>query len=61
MNVDRIIKISEKFTTHALHLNELYYIMTSDKIISSSKDVKHPLYCLLINLSLTVVRGTAIF
>ena len=28
MKVDRIIKISEKFTTHAPHLDDLYYNKT---------------------------------
>ena len=44
IKVDRIIKISEKFTTHVPHLDELYIKKTLDKIISISKDVKHPLY-----------------
>ena len=44
MKVDRIIKISEKFTTHVPHLDELYKKKTLDKILSISKDVKHPLY-----------------
>ena len=43
--VDRITKILEKFTTHVPHLDELYNKKkTLDKIISISKDVKHPLY-----------------
>ena len=44
MKVDTIIKISEKFPTHAPHLDELYHNKTLDKIISISKDVKHSLY-----------------
>ena len=44
MKVDRIIKISEKLTTHVPHLDEFYNKETLDKIISISKDVKHPLY-----------------
>ena len=44
IKVDRIIKISEKFTTHVPHLDELYNKKTLDKIISISRDVKHPLY-----------------
>ena len=44
IKVDRIIKISEKFTTHVPHLDELYNKNTLDKIISISKDVRHPLY-----------------
>ena len=58
MKVDRIIKISEKFTIHVSYLHELFCIKTLDKIISISKDVKHPLYRFLINLSLTVLMGT---
>ena len=42
MKVDRIIKISEKFTTYVPHLDELYLKETLDKTISISKDVKHP-------------------
>ena len=42
MKVDSIIKISQKFTTHAAHLDKQYYEKTLDKIISISKDVKHP-------------------
>ena len=61
IKVDRIIKISEKFTTHAPHLDELYNKNTVDKIISISKDVRHPLYRFLINLSLTVLMGTVIY
>ena len=44
IKVDRIIKISEKFTTYVLHLDEMHNKKTLDKIISISKDVKHPLY-----------------
>ena len=44
MKVDRIIKISEKCTTHVPHLDELNNKKALDKIISISKDVKHPLY-----------------
>ena len=44
MKVDRIIKVSEKFTTHVPLLDELYNKKTLGKIISISKDVKHPLY-----------------
>ena len=44
IKVERIIKISEKFTTHVPHLDELYNKKTLDKTISISKDVKHPLY-----------------
>ena len=44
IKVDRISKISEIFTTHVPHLDELYNKKTLDKIISISKDVKHPLY-----------------
>ena len=44
IKVDRIIKISEEFTTHVPHLDELHNKKTLDKIISISKDVKHPLY-----------------
>ena len=44
MKVDRIIKISEKFTTHVPHLDELYNKKTLNKIIYISKDVRHPLY-----------------
>ena len=44
IKVDRIIKISEKFTTHVPHLDELHNKKTLDKIISISKDVKQPLY-----------------
>ena len=44
MKGDRIIKISEKFTTHVPHLDELYNKKTLDQIISISKDVKHLLY-----------------
>ena len=44
MKVDRIIKISEKFTTHVSRLDELYNKKTLYKIIPISKDVKHPLY-----------------
>ena len=44
MIVDRTIKISEQFTTHVTHLDKLYNKKTLDKIISISKDVKHPLY-----------------
>ena len=47
MKLDRIIKISEKFTTHVPHLNELCNKKTFDKKISISKDVKHLLYCFL--------------
>ena len=43
MKVDRIIKISEKFTTHVPHLDELCCKKTLDKLISISRDVKHPL------------------
>ena len=57
IKVDRIIKISEKFTTHVPHLDELYNKKTLDKIISISKAVKHPLYRYL---SLTVLMGTVI-
>ena len=44
MKVDRMIKISEKFTTHVPYLGELHNNKTLDKIISISKEVKHPLY-----------------
>ena len=44
MKVDKIIKISAKFITHVPHLDKLYNKKTLDKIISISKDVKHPLY-----------------
>ena len=44
IKVDRIIKISEKFTNHVPYLDELYNKKTLDKIISISKNVKHPLY-----------------
>ena len=44
MKVDRIIKISEKFTTHVPHLDELYNKKTLNKIICIPKDVRHPLY-----------------
>ena len=40
MKVDRIIKISKKFTTHAPHRDELYHKKTLDKIMSISKDYK---------------------
>ena len=32
MKLDRIIKISEKFTTNVPHLDELYHKKTLDKI-----------------------------
>ena len=38
IKVDRIIKISGKFTTHVSHLDELYNKKTLDKIISISKN-----------------------
>ena len=41
MKVDRIFKISEKFATHAPHLDELCYKRTLDKVISIS--ITHPL------------------
>ena len=44
MKVDRILKISEKFTTHVPHLDELNNEKTVYKIISISKYVRHPLY-----------------
>ena len=44
IKVDIIIKISKQFTTHVPHLDELYNKKTRDKIISISKNVKHPLY-----------------
>ena len=44
IKVDRKIKISEKFTTHVPHVEELYKKKTLGKIISISKDVKHPLH-----------------
>ena len=40
MKVDGIIKTSEKFTSHAAHLDELYCTKILDKIIFISKDVK---------------------
>ena len=62
IKVDIIIKISEKFTTHVPHLDELYNKKALDKIISISKDVKKNIRCIvfLINLSLTVLMGTVI-
>ena len=36
--------ISEKFTAHVPHMDELYHKKTLDKIPSISKDVKHSLY-----------------
>ena len=42
MKVDRIILISEKFTTYVPHLDKLHDKKTLDKIISTSKDIKHP-------------------
>ena len=47
IKVDWIIKISEKFTIHVPHGEEQYNKKTLDKIVSISKDVKHPLYCFL--------------
>ena len=44
MKVATMIKISEKFNTHVLNLDELYNKKILDKIMSISKDVKHPLY-----------------
>ena len=41
MKVDRIFKRSEKFATHAPHLDGLYYKRFLDKVISIS--IKHPL------------------
>ena len=41
MKVERTIKISEQLTTHVPHLNKLYHKKALDKIISTSKDVKH--------------------
>ena len=60
MKEDRIIKISEKFTTHVPHLGELYNKKTLDKIISIPKDVKHALCGFSINLSLTILMCTVI-
>ena len=37
MKVYRIIEIAEKFTTHASHLDELFYEKTLDKILSISE------------------------
>ena len=51
MKVDRIVKISEKFTNCAPHLDELYNKKTLNKIISLSKDVKHPLSLFSISLN----------
>ena len=42
MEVDRIIKMSEKFTTYVSYLDELYYIRTLDKITYISRDVRNP-------------------
>ena len=50
MKVDRIIKISGKFTIHVPHLNEMNNKKSLDKIISVSKYVKHQL-CRLLNNS----------
>ena len=44
LKVGRRIKISEKFTIYVHYLDELYNKKTLDKIISISRDVKHPLY-----------------
>ena len=44
MKIGRKIKITEKFTTHVPHLNELYHKKIVDKPISISKYVKHPQY-----------------
>ena len=57
MKVDRIIKISEKFTTYAHHLDKLYYKKTLDKIIPISKDVKHSLSCFLNNSKFNRIGG----
>ena len=51
IKVDSIIKISEKFTTHVLYVDELYNKKTLNKIISISKDVRHPLYRFFFNKS----------
>ena len=40
MKVDRIIETSEKFTTHAAHLDELYCKKILDKRIFISNGVK---------------------
>ena len=46
MKVDRIIKISEKFTIHAPYFDEVYNKKILNKIIPTgiSKDVRHPQY-----------------
>ena len=38
------MKISENFTNHVPHLDELYNKKAFGTFISISKDVKHPLY-----------------
>ena len=62
MKVDRIVKISEKFTTCAPHLDELYNKKTLNKIIPLSKDVKHPLSLFFFNKSKSkrVLMGTVL-
>ena len=60
MKVDRIIKISEKCTTHVPHQDELYNKNTSDKISPSQKILNICCIIFLINLSLTVLMGTVI-
>ena len=46
-----------KFTTHAHHLDKLYYKKILDKIIPISKDVKHPLSSFLNNSKFNGIGG----
>ena len=57
MKVGRKIKITEKFTTHVPHLNELYHKKIVDKPIFISKYVKHPQYGFLNKSESTVLMG----
>ena len=47
--IKKVREISEKLTTDVSHLDEKYNKKTLDKIISISKDVKHPLHHFVIN------------
>ena len=60
MKVERIIKISEKCTTHSSHLDELNYKKTLDKIISIPKDVKIALCRFLNKFKLNLLIDTVI-
>ena len=60
IKVDRIIKISEKYTTHVPYLDELYDKKTLNKKNICLKRCKIRCIVFLINLSLTVLMGTVI-